>query len=141
MNGYEAEEFRSFVPPGWDRWYAAASALMKKQFNNNGTIVSARSRTFDQKVAGKGLNFVESQAPSNTPFMAAFNFYAPHYPAENFASLDELYQEVELPPDPPSRRPTSRISPSSYRRSIALIPRGVRPSPSFTGTGYARSRT
>jgi hypothetical protein len=83
MNGYEAEEFRSFVPPGWDRWYAAASALMKKQFNNNGTIVSARSRTFDQKVAGKGLNFVESQAPSNTPFMAAFNFYAPHYPAEN----------------------------------------------------------
>ena len=103
MNGYETEEFRSFVPPGWDRWFAAASAPMKKTFNDNGTVVSnenLQSRTFDQTVAGKGLNFIESQAPSDTPFMAAFNFYAPHYPAEHPASLDELYQEAELPPDP-----------------------------------------
>jgi N-acetylglucosamine-6-sulfatase len=100
MNGYEAEEFRSFVPPGWDRWFAAASGPMKKQFNDNGTIVSVQSRTFDQTVAGKGLNFIENRAPSNKPFMAAFNFYAPHYPAEHPASLDELYQETGLPPDP-----------------------------------------
>jgi N-acetylglucosamine-6-sulfatase len=100
MNGYEAEEFRSFVPPGWDRWFAAASAPMKKQFNNTGTIVSIRNRTFDQTVAGRGLDFIEDRAPSRTPFMVAFNFYAPHYPAEHPASLDELYKEAELPPDP-----------------------------------------
>jgi N-acetylglucosamine-6-sulfatase len=102
MNGY-AGEFASFVPPGWDRWFAAAGGPMKKQFNDNGTIVSdedLQSRTFDQTVATKGLKFLEDRASLNKPFMAAFNFYAPHHPAEHPATLDELYQEAELPPDP-----------------------------------------
>jgi arylsulfatase A-like enzyme len=33
-------------------------------------------------------------------FLAAFNFYAPHYPAEHPASLDDLYRWAGLPPDP-----------------------------------------
>jgi len=101
MNGYEG--FPTFVPPGWDRWYAAASAPMKKQFNVDGKIVSneaMRSRTFDQTVAQAGLAFIQNRAPSDTPFMAALNFYAPHYPAEHPATLDNRYRRTALPPDP-----------------------------------------
>lgn len=102
MNGYGGD-FATFVPPGWDSWFAAAAGPMKKVFNSNGRIVSSkklRRRTFDRTVARVGLSFLETSAPSNTPFMAAFNFYAPHGPAEHPASLDELYQDAELPADP-----------------------------------------
>jgi N-acetylglucosamine-6-sulfatase len=101
MNGYE--KFPDFVPPGWDRWYAANAAPMKKQFNVDGRTVTSkqnRGRTFDATVAEMGLKFIESRVSSNTPFMAAFNFYAPHYPAEHPASFDKLYAQAQLPPDP-----------------------------------------
>jgi N-acetylglucosamine-6-sulfatase len=98
MNGYE--KFPNFEPPGWDRWYAANAAPMKKQFNVDGKTVTRADRTFDATVAEMGLRFIENQAPSNTPFMAAFNFYAPHYPAEHPASFDKLYRRAQLPPDP-----------------------------------------
>lgn len=101
MNGYE--KFPKFVPPGWDRWYAAASSPMQKQFNVDGKIVSnkaLKNRTFDQTVAKEGLEFIGKQATSDAPFMAAFNFYAPHYPAEHPASFDSEYQRAALPPDP-----------------------------------------
>jgi phosphopantetheine adenylyltransferase len=42
----------------------------------------------NQTVASEGLKFVERRAPSETPFMAAFNFYAPHGPAEHPDRLD-----------------------------------------------------
>jgi arylsulfatase A-like enzyme len=32
--------------------------------------------------------------------MAAFNFYAPHYPAEHPGSFDTMYRRTTLPPDP-----------------------------------------
>lgn len=98
MNGYE--KFPNFEPPGWDRWYAANAAPMHKQFNVDGKTVTRADRTFDATVAEMGLKFIENQAPSKAPFMAAFNFYAPHYPAEHPSSLDNLYREAQLPPDP-----------------------------------------
>jgi N-acetylglucosamine-6-sulfatase len=101
MNGYTGE-FAGFVPPGWDRWFAANKGPMTKQFNSDGRTVTIRKGTFDQAVASKGLTFVENWAPSKTPFMAAFNFYAPHGPAEHPASLDDLYRRAQLPRDDPS---------------------------------------
>jgi N-acetylglucosamine-6-sulfatase len=99
LNGYEGE-FASFVPPGWDSWYAANAGPIKKQFNVDGTTVTVRDATFDATVAKQGLKFIKDRAPSTTPFMAAFNFYAPHAPAEHPASFDKLYTQAQLPPDP-----------------------------------------
>jgi N-acetylglucosamine-6-sulfatase len=96
MNGYDGD-LAKIWPPGWDRWFAAAAGPISKWFNSNGSIIRIPDRTFDQSVASTGLKFIENSAPSSTPFMAAFNFYAPHYPAEHPAYLDDLYQEATLP--------------------------------------------
>jgi len=98
MNGYE--NFPNFVPPGWDRWYAANAAPMKKQFNVDGKTVTRTDQTFDQTVAEMGLKFIENRAPQAAPFYATFNFYAPHYPAEHPGSFDGLYKSATLPSDP-----------------------------------------
>lgn len=98
MNGYE--EFPNFVPPGWDRWYAANSAPMKKRFNADGRTLTRAGQTFDTTVAQMGLKFIENQAPEAAPFYATFNFYAPHYPAEHPKSFDALYENARLPPRP-----------------------------------------
>jgi N-acetylglucosamine-6-sulfatase len=97
MNGYE--KFPNFEPPGWDRWYAANAAPMKKQFNVDGKTVTRADQTFDATVAEAGLKFIENRAPQAAPFYAAFNFYAPHYPAEHPKSFDTLYTNAQLPPD------------------------------------------
>ncbi len=97
MNGYE--DYPGFVPLGWDRWYAGL-VPMKHQFSADGRVVSHENQTFDQTVASKGLQFIENRAPSNAPFIVAFNFFAPHYPAEHPASLQKLYRRAELPVDP-----------------------------------------
>jgi len=97
MNRYE--DYPGFVPLGWDRWYAGLTPI-KRQFSAGGRVVSHENRTFDQTVARLGLQFIENRAPSNAPFMVAFNFYAPHAPAEHPASLGELYRQAKLPVDP-----------------------------------------
>jgi arylsulfatase A-like enzyme len=99
MNGYDGD-LAKIWPPGWDRWFAAAAGPISKWFNSNGSIIRIPDRTFDQSVASTGLKFIENSAPSSTPFMAAFNFYAPHYPAEHPAYLDDLYRDATLPADP-----------------------------------------
>lgn len=76
LNGFRAKRY---VPPGWNRFYAAANRdVWATVYNSNG-----RPSTYDQghqdvHLGSIGRRFVENAAGGQKPFFLFQNFYSPH---------------------------------------------------------------
>ena len=74
LNGFRSG---SYVPPGWDRFYANRDQdVWARSFNRDGSPVSLKRGSIDAHLAAMGKKFVE-QHP-DTPFFLWQNFNAPH---------------------------------------------------------------
>lgn len=109
LNGYPFRSDQTYIPPGWDYWWApitdSAYASYEYQVNHNGQIEEYGSRPEDyitDVMLAKGIAFIsETTSLSPTqPFFMAFNVYAPHSPARPAPRHSDLFPDVKAPRTP-----------------------------------------
>lgn len=83
LNGYGEDTDPTYVPPGWDEWYAAAAGTQRVydyDLNQNGALVhyGTAEADFKQDVfSNLAVDAIERRAPGE-PFFLAVNYTAPH---------------------------------------------------------------
>ncbi len=125
----------SWVPPGWDEWYAKLAVLEENgdrddqrlydyEINENGEVVSYGSETEDfytDVLSGQATDFVRRAAPEERPFFMYVAPTAPHGPAtpaeryqdapvEEEASRPPSFNEEDVSDKPSWRRDTEPLS-------------------------------
>jgi len=109
LNGYPFRSEPTYIPPGWDYWWApitdSAYASYDYQVNHNGQIEEYGSRPEDyitDVMLERGIAFIsETTTLSPTqPFFMAFNVYAPHSPARAAPRHSGLFPDVKAPRTP-----------------------------------------
>jgi N-acetylglucosamine-6-sulfatase len=102
MNGYEG----TYVPPGWDEWYAVSGNYMSTDLNENGRIVSydPEHDHLDDVLAERAAGYVGRPgggAPSffapHRPFFMWLGTTAPHQPADPAPRHEDALANVSLP--------------------------------------------
>jgi N-acetylglucosamine-6-sulfatase len=92
----------TYVPPGWDRWYAWEGDYFsgaKYDINENGQIVTyKRSRWHDTDLHAKTAeNFIRNTAGDDTPFFMYLSPNAPHYPSYYPDRHKDMFNDTPLP--------------------------------------------
>ena len=103
MNQYEPEE-HTYVPPGWNEWYAAGHDYYNYTLNENGKHVWYGSRPEDyltDVIARHTVTAIRRAAATDKPFFFFVTPYAPHGPATAAPRHAHLF------PDTPYPRPVS----------------------------------
>jgi N-acetylglucosamine-6-sulfatase len=86
LNGYND----TYIPPGWDEWYAATGNYLSHTFNENGRMVDYDQETdYDTDVMSeKATDYISRTAGADPPFFTADRPFlmwigtkAPHQPA------------------------------------------------------------
>jgi arylsulfatase A-like enzyme len=105
MNGYK----ETYIPPGWDEWYAVTGNYLSHTFNENGHLVSYDPESYydTDVISDKASDYIKRTAGADPPFYTAdrpFLVYvgtkAPHQPASPAPRDDDAYPAVSLPRPP-----------------------------------------
>jgi N-acetylglucosamine-6-sulfatase len=99
LNGYP---MTTYVPPGWDEWYAVAGGVnfFNYSLNENGQLVrygSDPAAYLTDVLSAKAAEFILRTAPSAQPFFMYVAPYAPHQPATPAPRHEETFFGVEAP--------------------------------------------
>jgi arylsulfatase A-like enzyme len=109
LNGYPLKNEPTYIPPGWDYWWApitdSAYASYDYQVNHNGQIEEYGSSPEDyitDVMLERAVAFIsETTTLSSTqPFFLAFNVYAPHSPARPAPRHSGLFPDAKAPRTP-----------------------------------------
>jgi N-acetylglucosamine-6-sulfatase len=99
MNQYEPNE-QTYVPPGWDEWYAAGHDYYNYVLNENGRHVSYGSKPEDyltDVIAGHTVSAIRRAADTGKPFFFFVTPYAPHGPATAAPRHADLFADTPYP--------------------------------------------
>jgi N-acetylglucosamine-6-sulfatase len=105
LNGYND----TYIPPGWDEWYAVTGNYLSHTFNENGRMVDYDQETdYDTDVISeKASDYVSRTAGADPPFFTADRPFlmwigtkAPHQPATPAPRDEKTYPDVTLPRPP-----------------------------------------
>ena len=105
LNGYSG----TYVPPGWDEWYALSGNFLSNDLNENGHIVSYDADRYhlDDVISDKASSYAEHAArpdppffTANRPFLMWIGMKAPHQPATTAPRDKKTYPDVSLPRPP-----------------------------------------
>ena len=105
MNDYQG----TYVPPGWDEWYAVSGNYTSSDLNENGSIVSYDPARYhlDDVFADKAVDFIRDPSgnvPSvlvpDRPFFMWIGTKAPHQPADPAPRYEDALPDVSLPRPP-----------------------------------------
>jgi N-acetylglucosamine-6-sulfatase len=105
LNGYN----ETYIPPGWDEWYATTGNYLKHTFNENGHMVEYDPETnYDTDViSDKATDYIRRTAGADPPFFTTdrpFMMYvgtkAPHQPATPAPRDENAYPDISLPHPP-----------------------------------------
>jgi len=106
MNGYK----ETYIPPGWDEWYAVTGNYLSHTFNENGHLVSYEPETYydTDVMSDKASDYITRTAGADPPFFTADRPFlmwigtkAPHQPASPAPRDENDYPAISLP-HPPS---------------------------------------
>jgi arylsulfatase A-like enzyme len=109
LNGYPLKSEPTYIPPGWDYWWApitdSAYASYDYQVNHNGQIEEYGSSPEDyitDVMLERAVAFISETTTlsSPQPFFLALNVYAPHSPARPAPRHSGLFPDVEAPRTP-----------------------------------------
>lgn len=109
LNGYPFKTEPTYIPPGWDEWWApitdTAYSSYNYQVNNNGQLEEYGSAPADyitDVMTQQVLAFINETTTysSTVPFFVAFNVYAPHSPANPAPRHSQLLPDVLVPRTP-----------------------------------------
>ncbi len=105
LNGYN----ETYIPPGWDEWYAVAGNYLSHTFNENGRMVDyAPDSYYDTDViSDKATDYVTRTAGADPPFYTADRPFlmwigtkVPHQPAAPAPRDENAYPDASLPRPP-----------------------------------------
>src|ERR671921_128766 len=105
LNGYND----TYIPPGWDEWYAVTGNYLSHTFNENGRMVDYDQETdYDTDVMSeKATDYISRTAGADPPFFTADRPFlmwigtkAPHQPAIPAPRHEHAYPDVTLPRPP-----------------------------------------
>lgn len=109
LNGYPLKDQPTYIPPGWDRWWApitdTAYGSYDYDVNHDGQIESYGSAPEDyitDVMLQRAVSFITETvtlSPSQ-PFYLAFNVYAPHSPARAAPRHKGMFADVQAPRTP-----------------------------------------
>jgi N-acetylglucosamine-6-sulfatase len=106
LNGYN----ETYIPPGWDEWYAVTGNYLSHTFNENGHLVSYEPESYydTDVMSDKASDYITRTAGADPPFFTADRPFlmwigtkAPHQPASPAPRDDDSYPAISLP-HPPS---------------------------------------
>jgi arylsulfatase A-like enzyme len=106
LNGYPLPTDRTYIPPGWDRWFApitdSAYQSYDYEVNDDGVIRQygqAEGDYITDVLVGQTVDFIQETAAvsPSTPFFAALMVYAPHLPAAAAPRHVGLFSHAQVP--------------------------------------------
>ena len=125
LNGYGGAS--TYVPPGWDEWYANSSEAGSYDYklNENGKVVSYGSAPKDYKtdvLARKAEDYVKRSAGGGRPFFMYLAPSAPHPPAIPAPRYEDAFPDAEAPRPPSFDETDVSDKPEWVRKRGALSP-------------------
>lgn len=127
MNAYN----QSYIPPGWDYWFAAYGYGKDRKYNDNETLVDFPDESPSTDVlADKVLAYLENTEGDPKPFFLYLATHDPHWPTTPSARYDGTFADEPLP------RP-----PSFNEKDASDKPKWVRHSPLLSDAQVASLRT
>ncbi|HWS81754.1 MAG TPA: sulfatase [Rubrobacter sp.] len=105
LNGYK----ETYIPPGWDEWYAVTGNYLSHTFNENGHLVSYEPESYydTDVMSDKASDYITRTAGADPPFFTADRPFlmwigtkAPHQPASPAPRDENAYPAVSLPRPP-----------------------------------------
>jgi N-acetylglucosamine-6-sulfatase len=103
LNGYSAHSAGTYVPPGWDDWFATEIGYYDYNINHNGTIVHYGSDSSDYStdvIAQQTKQFIQKSVERHKPFFAYVAPKAPHDPAKPAPRDKHTYDGIKAPRPP-----------------------------------------
>ena len=90
---------KTYVPPGWDDWYYAATP--HHTLSHNGQIRKYPAGTYvDDLLSGLAQDFVKRQEGKDIPFFIHLSVHAPHDPLTPTNRYKDLYEGEQVPRTP-----------------------------------------
>ncbi len=105
LNGYDD----TYIPPGWDEWYALTGNYLSHTFNENGHLVDYDPESYNDTdvISEKATDYIRRTAGADPPFFTADRPFlmwigtkAPHQPANPAPRDEDAYPGVSLPRPP-----------------------------------------
>jgi N-acetylglucosamine-6-sulfatase len=105
LNGYD----ETYIPPGWDEWYAVTGNYLSHTFNENGHLVDYDPESYyaTDVISEKATDYITRTAGADPPFFTADRPFlmwigtkAPHQPATPAPRDESAYPDVSLPHTP-----------------------------------------
>ena len=97
LNGY-GEKKRTYVPPGWDEWYALTP---KHTLNRNGHIREYPAGTYQDDLLSRiTRDFIRRQKGKDVPFFVHLSLQAPHEPARPAPRYEDWFKGERAPRTP-----------------------------------------
>ncbi|HEY9567294.1 MAG TPA: sulfatase [Thalassobaculum sp.] len=99
MNQYEPDE-QTYIPPGWDEWFAAGHDYYEYVLNENGRHVRYGSRPEDyltDVIARHTVSAIRRASESGRPFFFFVTPYAPHGPATAAPRHAHMFADTPYP--------------------------------------------
>jgi arylsulfatase A-like enzyme len=120
LNGYARSSDETYVPPGWDEWYAeiGGHGYYDYRLNENGKVVSYGSAEEDYHtdvLADKAKAYVRSVAGGSEPFFLYLAPATPHGPFIPAPRHEDEYPDAEVPRSPSFDEPDMGDKPAWMR--------------------------
>ena len=124
LNGYPQDADPTYVPPGWDEWYATIrGGFFNYQLNENGQIVrygESPEEYSTDVLAAKATDFVRRAAPADQPFFLYLAPHAPHGDPESAPRHAEALADAVAPRVPSFNEADVRDKPRWVQQSPLL---------------------
>jgi len=129
LNGYPGDR-PSYVPSGWDEWYALSNEFdfCRYDLNENGRVKRAGGCPTDYQtdvLAAKAVGFIKKAAQGSQPFFMYVAPVAPHSPATPAERHLQEFQEMPLARPPSFDEANTSDKPAWLRRFAQFGPSGT----------------
>ncbi len=94
LNDYEG----TYVPPGWDEWYARSGKFSANEYNENGRLVREDTYIDADLIGYWSMRYL--QKPHDNPFFMYLSTHAPHLPHEIAPRHAKAYPNARAPRSP-----------------------------------------
>ncbi len=105
LNGYAKTAPNTYIPPGWNEWYAISGNLMyyKYTLNENGILKYYGTTPADYQtdvLSSKSADFIQRSVSDSRPFFMFIAPYAPHAIAKPAPRHKNLFPTAQAPRTP-----------------------------------------
>jgi N-acetylglucosamine-6-sulfatase len=89
----------TYIPPGWERWFAAYGRAADQRFNDQGSVVDypPERHHWEDVITEQAIAWLDGLAASEEPFFLYLASHAPHQPATPAKRHADRFSDEPLP--------------------------------------------